>query len=333
MSTVKGLAVATALAGMMFSGAALADAAGSTTTVTEEDSVENMPDGSTVSTSVVTEITETPAPQVVFGQKGQIALGIERLGGFTWSQQKLTNTKGTQLSESGVFGQGTKTSVTPTSTQFTLFVGGPENTINAGLTMPRFAVDYFVTDAFSVGIGAIFGYKSDPNTTVTLASQAELPPDAPILDIPLGLNFVGEEKRTVFGSQLRVGYAVKITDWLSWWPRAGVEFLFSHETFEGTAQAVVKMGGVTLADIDKTLKTKLNYAALWFAADTPFVFSPAPGWAVTLSPTVDVPLVGKVTAQVDNVQVPIDNAETARNNKVLNAGVFLGADERRTGTR
>ena len=331
MSTVKGLAVAAALAGMMFSGAALAGQPASTTTVTEEESVETLPDGSTVSKSVVVEVTDTPAPHVEFGEKGQLALGIERLGGFTWSQQKLTNTSGTQLSESGVFGQGTETRVTPTSTQVTIFVGGPENTINAGLTMPRFAFDYFITDSFSIGSGVIFGYKSDPNTTVTLASQKTVEDKALAaeLDIPLGLNFVGEEKRTVFGTQLRVGYAFKITEWLSWWPRAGLEFLFSHETFKGEAEATLTatIGGVRRIDqqIKEELKTTLNYAALWFAADTPFVFSPAPGWAVTAAPTVDVPLIGKLTAQVADVQVPIESPKTARNNKVLNAGIFLGA--------
>jgi hypothetical protein len=332
MGTTKGLAVAGAglLAVVMFSGVAWAEHDASKTTVTEDDSFEELPDGSTVSKSVVIEITETPGHTVEFGEKGQLALGIERLGGFSWSKQALTNNNAELLTESGIFGAGERTNTTPTSTQFTLFVGGPENTVNAGLTMPRFAIDYFVTKAFSVGIGAIFGYKSDPNTSVALASQEELKdPPAFELDLPLGLNFVGEEKRTVFGAQIRAGYAFKITEWLSWWPRAGGEFLWSHETYNGTATAELKasIGGAVEIDekITRQLNTVMNYTGVWFAADAPFVFSPAPGWAVTVAPTLDVPLLGKVTAEANGQQIPINGPNTARNNKVLNVGAFLGA--------
>ena len=132
------------------------------------------------------------------------------------------------------------------------------------------------------------------------------------------------------GTQIRAGYAFKITSWLSWWPRAGGEFLFSHETFKGEADISLEaiVGGITLlpkTTIKRELDTAMNYVGVWFMADAPFVFSPAPGWAITLAPTIDVPLLGKVTAEVNGVQVPVSGAHTARNNKVLNVGAFLGA--------
>lgn len=280
MSTLKGLAVATALAGMMFSGAALAQDDGSTTSVTEEGSVENMPDGSTVTTSTVTSITETPAPTRKFGRQGDWVLGIERIGGVNYTKATPEDDNGNALLTDNPYEVGV-----------TLFVTGPKNEVNGGLTMARWAFDIFVIDSLSIGFGPIFGYQADkiPATPVT-----------PII----------ETKQLAFGAQLRAGYSFNLSDTVSIWPRAGLEFVYNTEKLQV---------GEDNFNVEET-----KFTALWFMADAPVVITVTEGFGISIAPTIDVPLLGDVSmTECDPVSGACAPEEKSKL-KILNLAAYVG---------
>ena len=290
MSTLKGLAVATALAGMMFSGAALADDDGSTTSVTEEGSVENLPDGSTVTTSTVTSITDTPAKTAKFGAEGDWVIGITRGGGLSYSKLTLQDSDGNNYLDNQ-----------PWELNFTLFVGGVKNQFNAGLLLPRWQFDTFIVENFSIGGGALVGVKSDTEPSNTIGP----------VTIPKA-----QEKELVFGVELKVGYNINFSDTVHWWPRVGLEFVWDrNRTEEG---------------VDATILTETTFTALWLMVDAPFVFDLFPGFAVTLAPTFDIPLVGNVTSKArlnSSGEIRVDGTLTDledRKAKILNMGGYMG---------
>ncbi len=283
MSTLKGLAVATALAGMMFSGGALAEDDGSTTSVTEEGSVENLPDGSTVTTSTVTSITDTPVPNKEFGGAGDIVFGVERLGGFTYAKMIPEDSDGNKRFDDN-----------PSEINFTLFIGGEKNTFNAGLVLPRFTLDYFVIDHLSIGGGVIAGVRNDKIPENTLLGPS---PEANL-------------KELAFGALFKVGYALNLSDWVSLWPRVGLEFLWDRKREEVTS--------------DNTITFETAFTGLWLMVDAPFVFELFSGFGLTVAPTFDFPLVGNVTTKA--VETPggglVDQPDTKV--KIMQIGGFLG---------
>jgi hypothetical protein len=270
MSTLKGLAVATALAGMTFSGAALADGDddGSTTSVTQEGSVENLPDGSTVTTSTVTSVTETPAPTNKFGTAGDWVIGISRAGGISYSKNAVQDSNGDDLFSDN-----------PWELNFTLFVGGEKNALNGGLSLPRWQFDAFIIENLSLGGGILVGYRNDT-----------FPADMVVLGVPV------KEKELVFGFEFKVGYAINFSDSVHWWPRVGVEWVWDRTKLEG-------------GETDKILEER-TFNALWIMADAPFVFDVTPGFAITFAPTFDFPIIGTVKQKVLVDGALVDAPET-----------------------
>lgn len=319
MGTKKGLAVALSLAGVMFSAAAIADD-NSTTTVTEDKSFERLPDGATVSTDIVTSITVTPPGRTKFGKSGQIVLGLTRLAGFSWSRQDLTdNATGAQVAAPGV-----PVSEKPTSTAFSLFRGNNKSNINAALVLPRFALDFFVVDNFSIGLGAVFGYRRDDPSELTQAKDTKIPVASlnAELDVPVGIHFTGETKDISAGAEFLLGYAIDINEWLTWWPKVGVEYEFDQVIYNMTAQPRLTAG----ASIPIEMETKQTFNGLWVEVLAPFVFMPASNWGILVAPTVDIPVLGDLSVNVEGTQggAPL-NAEIELTNKTLQIGAFIGA--------
>lgn len=122
------------------------------------------------------------------GEQGQLAVGAERMMGYTY---------GTQSSEPD---GGTTTDKTST---FSL-LGFMYN----NYSFPRFAIDYFVTDGLSLGGSLV--YANIGNTT-------EFEPDD-------GPSDESGSSTSIFVLAPRVGYVYMFTDGIGIWPRGGITY-------------------------------------------------------------------------------------------------------------
>ncbi len=109
-----------------------------------------------------------------FGKRGTFSLGVERLFGVVYT-----------------------TDIDVTAIELGVAVGP------VPYSVPRLALDYFVTDQLSFGLGAGLGVATDGGTA------------------------------TAFSFNPRVGYAIVISPHVSFWPRAGFSYLHLSD---GTSQ-------------------------------------------------------------------------------------------------
>jgi hypothetical protein len=149
---------------------------------------------------------ETPA---LFGEAHELVVSSERLFGFVYSSQKVSDPGG---------------DTTTTVTTFSLF-SNPVSFISLYAT-PRLALDGFVTDRFSVGLAAGFfttsESESQPGLTVNTSSPTI----------------------TGFSFAPRVGYALPLGRVASLWPRVG--FTFFHLSTSDSSSASTSLYAATL---------------------------------------------------------------------------------------
>jgi hypothetical protein len=115
---------------------------------------------------------------------------------------------------------------------------------------PRAGVDRFVSHGLSVG-GSLRVYRSTSHlqtaTAPTPAGYTVTIPNVTTTNVDLGP---------------RVGYAARLSGWLSLWPRAGITFLYGDTSF----------GSTYVLDV---------------SVDAPLVFRVAPHAALTVGPSFD----------------------------------------------
>lgn len=127
------------------------------------------------------------------GEKGQLALGAERLTGFTHSRHSSDSDFGKQ---------------TTTYNNLTL-LANPMSGFLTAYSIPRVAFDYFPTDGFSLG-GAI------SYTRVGINSE---------LESTTGETTDGGSTLSLFVLSPRLGYAHMFSDSVGIWPRAGITYI------------------------------------------------------------------------------------------------------------
>jgi len=247
------------------------------------------PDGTVVTTEVVTTTDTYEKPWDKFGRAGQITFGIGRIGGINYTTTKITDRDGNEL-------PGGK----PNEFAITLFTGGPKNTTNLGLSMPRLSLDIFAADNFSIGGGPIFGYKSDGNQdSVDPAIVAINETTKAIISQTSGIPFTENAmtgvtvREIVVGAELRFGYTFHLGSRFIVWPRAGMEMAWD----------VTKTTGQQL-DVQAATTGQLNYTAFtmeqrailaWVEVEVPFVFLIAEHFYMSFTPTFDIPVVGNLS--------------------------------------
>jgi len=134
------------------------------------------------------------------GEKGQLAIGAERLMGFTHTSQ----------TEEDEFGKET------TSINNLTLLGSPMAGFTTAYSFPRIAFDYFPTDGFSLG-GSIsysrvgFNYETEPTTGEGSDDSSTL---------------------STFTVSPRVGYAHMFSDSVGIWPRGGITYVTTSTEYD-----------------------------------------------------------------------------------------------------
>ncbi len=191
-----------------------------------------------------------------FGQTGQVVLSVDRLFGYLHLQTTETQ-------------NGTRTTTTAD------IVSGFGNGISL-LTLysaPRLALDYFVTDRFTLGGSATVFHasvssSSTPGVTTTTS--------------------------TLWGYSLapRLGFALPLGSGVSFWPRVGFTWVQLSQSFSGSSQ-----------DTDVYALT----------IEAPFLFRVGSNFFLTAAPTLDLGLGGSTsqTSTFGGVAAPgVDSKET-----------------------
>jgi hypothetical protein len=179
------------------------------------------------------------------GQPGRVAISAERLFGFAYSSQKQ--------SLNGVDGP------TTTTTGFSL-LGSPLGSVGGSFSVPRLALDAFVTQGLSVGGAVGVGYTKES------ASQAGVT--------------AGDLTFTGFTIDPRIGYLVRISPGFAVWPRVGVSLFYL--SLSSSAQ-----GGGTATSTSETL--------LAATLEVPFAVTVVPRVVFLFGPTADISVYGKAT--------------------------------------
>lgn len=111
------------------------------------------------------------------GRRGQVAVSVERLFGVSHTSQSQGNASFTSVSVVGSSGY---------SLGFTPY------------SIPRLAIDGFLTDGLSLGVGANFANLSSSSESSTI---------------------------TVIGFSPRMGYAIEVSSGFTFWPRTGISYI------------------------------------------------------------------------------------------------------------
>lgn len=175
------------------------------------------------------------------GEEFQVVFGVDRTMGLAIDSWKV---------------EGSGTTATNKSTSFSLFGAG------AGTSMiPRFGLDFFVTEGVSVGGSLFFSTQSTKDEIEAGGTTNES--DGP--------------KTTTFGFAPRVGYAMPFDETFSFWPRAGITYLSRS---------------VTVTDTTTNTESKASQSALDFTVEAMFGISPFSHFAMLVGPYLDLGLSG-----------------------------------------
>ena len=141
------------------------------------------------------------------GEQGQLAVGAERLTGFSHSWQSTEDDTATR---------------TTSFNNFSL-LGMPLGGLGTAYSFPRVGVDYFPIDGLSIGGSLTYthlgsSYKVDPDMGPTVESSGSL---------------------NVFLIAPRVGYAFMFTDSIGLWPRGGITYIRSSSSSDDNDSASV----------------------------------------------------------------------------------------------
>ena len=170
-----------------------------------------------------------------FGAPGQVVLSVDRLFGYLHLQTSQT--------QNGMRTTATADVVSALGNTFSLL---------SVYATPRLALDYFVTDRFTVGGSA----------TVFHASET-----------PASMPGVTTSTSTVWGFSLapRLGFALPLGSGVSFWPRIGFTWVQLSNSFSGGSQDT-HLYAVTI--------------------EAPFLFRVGPSFFLTAAPTLDLGLGG-----------------------------------------
>ena len=228
-----------------------------------------------------------PEPQPAgFPRSGQLVLGADRLFGFymyKFSVGAYSDAAGLVLPEETYSGSNLgflgSAEATPT--------GGTNPGINP-FASPRVGIDYFLTDAISVGGGVSYASGSSENTDDLTAATTG-------------------RSVSALGLQLRGGYGLSFTPLFALWPRGGLSLvsMSAEETLNGTP---IAEGSYTLYD---------------FTVEVPVMISPVANFGFSIGPVVDLGLGGKMTTTTTDVATGA-KSEIERNVAYVSFGLAAG---------
>jgi hypothetical protein len=187
-----------------------------------------------------------------------------------WAQDEFATQGTLALSADRLFGftltkstTETDAGVKTTNTETTISLLG--RGASSPYSVPRLGIDGFVTDGLSLGGSLIFATQSSDSETES------------------GGQSVSEDGPTsrVFVIAPRVGYGVMFDDVFGIWPRGGITYYTSSAKVED-----VNPFDGTPIEVD----VSINGLAL--TLEVPLVISPVPHVALTIGPTLDLPLTG-----------------------------------------
>lgn len=196
------------------------------------------------------------------GNAGQFVFGVERVTGAFFDRETL------EFDDAGV-----ATEATQATTTVGLFgmSSAPSNGLPTASTLPRLALDYLVTDGFSVGGSLTYISHSADLDTVTGATETSS----------------DQGTVSIFAVNPRVGYAYPFDETVGLWPRLGLAF--SSRNFEAP-------NAVNAAETDDGNTTNWQ-----LTLDAMLVLSPFEHFAILLGPYVDIGLGGSFEDATDNV--------------------------------
>jgi hypothetical protein len=212
------------------------------------------------------------------GQEMQIVFGAERLMGV-FATNVTADVEGAEPSL--------------TTTQISLFGHSPGSgslgTVAVGpslSTIPRLALDYFVTEGFSVG--GSFIYLRYAGETEDVPGAGDIPTQTAIVVHP------------------RLGYSFIIDETFAIWPRAGI-------TWGRAATEFDTPGGGT---------TENSLSSFQLSADVPVVISPMEHFAILIGPYLDLGLSATATSDNGTTSTDTDGKVTSYGLTTGIAGYF-----------
>lgn len=194
-----------------------------------------------------------------FGDTGQFIVGADRL-------VPLLSYSETWTGHLGNLGAG-ETGETTTSSQTALsFFWGATSPGETFFTVPRIGFDYVLAPHFTIG-GEMALFATTGASQSTEHDQANgvstTTPGAPTT-------------RTLFGIAPRVGYILRLTNLFGLWLRGGLSFYTESDT----------------TNVGANVSSGSNQFAM--DLEPQFVITPLPHIGLTMGPTLDVPLFGRI---------------------------------------
>jgi hypothetical protein len=182
-----------------------------------------------------------------FGNPGFIVSADRLLPLLSFQSVKTTESNGASTTQSGV--------------SVALMNNAPFSALSSFYNLPRLGFDWIPVQNLTVG-GAVWLYADlSASTTVSTPGQASVTTERP--------------KATYWGVAPRIGYIFPMSDKLSFWPRAGVEY-----------------NNVGLSNVGQGSQSIIQFA---FVAEALLVVSPWNHFGFTVGPTLDAPISGEQT--------------------------------------
>ena len=201
------------------------------------------------------------------GNAGQIVFGAERLTGVyhdevtvkqevpadpTTGRPGVTMESTSKSTTIGVFGQNALT---------------PSLFLNSASSVPRLALDYFVTDGLSVGGSFVFLTRSGVSEIENDPTQQDQPTLSTLVVNP------------------RVGYAYAFDETFGIWPRLG--FIYERDWSKSESNGTQSV----------SRKTSVQYMTI--GLDVPFFISPMKHFAILIGPYFDLGVAGNRHTETD----------------------------------
>jgi hypothetical protein len=220
-----------------------------------------------------------------FATAGTLAVGAERLFGFTHSSFKVEDENPPPA--------GTTTSTTTVDT-FSVLGKTPFSTdqFSSPYSTPRFGIDFFPIDGLSLG-GSLTYIGQSGETEVEEAGQSQS---------------ADNDSATGFLIAPRVGYGIMFNDIIGLWPRGGITYFVVNVDNRNSQ-------GVT------TSERTLNGLAL--SVEVPLILSPIDHVAFTVGPSLDFPLSGTIESDPVDPASPTQETDFKVTDIGVNAGLLV----------
>lgn len=222
-----------------------------------------------------------------FGQRGQFILGGERLTGYYSYSIK------TKIDQPGPNNTTVTVDVETSGSQLA-FLWAP-SAAQTGSTLgvnpasiPRLGGDYMLTDLIS--LGGSLGYFSSSSST----KSGGVSVDNPTL--------------SGFAFAPRVGFAIKLTDVIAFWPRVGLTYFSATVESKGGAGANARTSTAKFSGFDAV-------------AEGYFVISPVANFGFGIAPILELPLTGTYETKTT---IGNTTTTTSYDTKIQNIGITAG---------